>query len=309
MLKLQFADRRQPAMWLVDPRVTLGRDKSNTIVIDNEGVSVFHAEIRNEGGKIWLVDCGSVNGTYLNDHRVAEKIELKAGDRLRLHTVALDIVDPQHQTVPHIPAGTTLAPKLESPQIAQWQIKALTGTLSGRMFPITSTQVVGREPGCDIVVTGAHVSRRHAEFSIRAGCLWVKDLGSSNGTFINGKRVEETALANADEVKCDAMTFRVVAPESSGEAHEDVEATMFRPAIAVATGKPVAAVSKAADLSVKPVEKPAVQPIPAPSAPSTVSKSTSSATTPPADNSLVRMLLILLATAMLAAGVAMMLLR
>ena len=57
--------------------------------------------------------------------------------------------------------------------------------------------MIGRDPHCDIVVGGAHVSRRHAEFSIRSGVLWVKDLGSSNGSFVNGKRHEEVALKMA----------------------------------------------------------------------------------------------------------------
>jgi pSer/pThr/pTyr-binding forkhead associated (FHA) protein len=66
MLKLQFVDRRQPAFWLVDPRLTIGRDKTNNLVINDEGVSVFHAELQQEEGKLFLRDTGSVNGTFLN---------------------------------------------------------------------------------------------------------------------------------------------------------------------------------------------------------------------------------------------------
>jgi predicted component of type VI protein secretion system len=105
------------------------------------------------------------------------------------------------------------AVKREMPKAAPlWQVKAMTGVISGRMFPIEGTNVIGRDPHCEIVVGGAHVSRRHAEFSIRNNVLWVKDLGSSNGSFVNGKRYEEVALQNGDEVKFDAMIFKVVGP-------------------------------------------------------------------------------------------------
>lgn len=286
MLKLQFADQRQPALWLVDPRITLGRDKSNSIVVDDEGVSIFHAEIRNEDGKLWLVDCGSINGTFLNDHRLSEKAELKAGDVVRLHTVNLQVVSPQSQL-----AGAAAAPAqpARAEPVASapaWQLKALTGSISGRMFPIASTQIVGRDPSCDIAVIGSHVSRRHAEFTLRGGRLWVKDLGSSNGTFVNGKRAEESALSHGDEVKCDAMTFRVVGPQVLAEAapEEDMEATMFRPAIQI-PAKPAAAPSAPAPAATSrpaPVAAPASAPVAARPAPASAPQPAPQASPAPA---------------------------
>ena len=94
--------------------------------------------------------------------------------------------------------------------------------------------MIGRDPHCDIVVGGAHVSRRHAEFSIRNNVLWVKDLGSSNGSFVNGKRYEESALQNGDEVKFDAMIFKVVGPTEPvvhSDFEEEAERTQFRPVV------------------------------------------------------------------------------
>ena len=211
MLKLQFVDRRQPAFWLVDPRLTIGRDKTNNLVINDEGVSVFHAELQQEDGKLFLRDTGSVNGTFLNGEPVSKRVEVKVGDVIRLHLVELQIIDPT-KAPPEPPAQ---AIKREVPKPAPlWQVKAMTGVISGRMFPIEGTNVIGRDPHCDIVVGGAHVSRRHAEFSVRSGQLWVKDLGSSNGTFVNGKKFDETALQNGDEVKFDAMIFKEI-----GRAH------------------------------------------------------------------------------------------
>lgn len=240
MLKLQFVDRRQPAFWLVDPRLTIGRDKTNNLVINDEGISVFHAELQQEDGKLFLRDTGSVNGTFLNGESVTRRVEVKVGDIIRLHLVELQIIDPT-KAPPEAPPQPV---KRELPKAAPlWQVKAMTGVISGRMFPVEGTNVVGRDPHCEIVVGGAHVSRRHAEFSIRSGVLWVKDLGSSNGSFVNGKRHDEVALQNGDEVKFDAMIFKVVGPTdlpTHSDFEEEAERTQFRPVVNVPAAKPAA---------------------------------------------------------------------
>lgn len=239
MLKLQFLDNRQPAMWLVDERITIGRDKSNKLVINDEGVSIHHAELRQEDGKLYLCDSGSVNGTFVNGEKLAGKREVQAGDVLRFYMIEALLVDPAKgpAVIPQ-----TVNRDVEKAALPQWQVKAMTGTISGKMFLIDGTKIIGRDPGCDIVVAGAHVSRRHAELSIRSGKLWVKDLGSSNGSFVNGQRHEETQLKNGDEVKFDAVIFKVVGPSDVGESFDEADMTQFRPAVA-ARPAPAPAVS------------------------------------------------------------------
>lgn len=258
MLKLQFLDNRQPSMWLVDPRISIGRDKSNSLVINDEGVSVFHAEIRQEDGKVYIWDSGSVNGTFVNGEKVSGKREVQAGDVIRFHLIDVQLLDPSKGPAPELPAAVKR--DLEKAAQPQWQVKAMTGTISGKMFLVDGTKIIGRDPGCDIVINGPHVSRRHAELSMRGGKLWVKDLGSSNGTFVNGKRTEEIALKNGDEVKFDAMTFKAVGPSEAEDSFEEAEMTQFRPAIA--TPKP-AAPAAAATPAPRPAPAPVAAPAPA----------------------------------------------
>ncbi|MBI3648821.1 MAG: FHA domain-containing protein [Actinobacteria bacterium] len=59
----------------------------------------------------------------------------------------------------------------------------------------------GRSPQSDVFLDDVTVSRAHAEFRRQSGAFFVKDVGSLNGTYVNGESVEETKLASGDEVQ------------------------------------------------------------------------------------------------------------
>ena len=59
----------------------------------------------------------------------------------------------------------------------------------------------GRTVESDVFLDDVTVSRKHAEFQRREGSFFVKDVGSLNGTYVNGEQVEETKLAAGDEVQ------------------------------------------------------------------------------------------------------------
>ena len=75
---------------------------------------------------------------------------------------------------------------------------------------------VGRNPDCTIQVTKPSVSRRHSEFTFHDGVLEVTDLGSSNGTFINGREIRRQTLRDRDEVKCGDFVLRVFMEDEFG---------------------------------------------------------------------------------------------
>src|SRR4051812_7338078 len=60
---------------------------------------------------------------------------------------------------------------------------------------------IGRRPDCDIVVMNSQVSRRHAQITGVSGTFTVADLGSANGTYVNGVRVSEQVLKEADRIE------------------------------------------------------------------------------------------------------------
>ena len=67
-------------------------------------------------------------------------------------------------------------------------------------LPAGSIKTLGRATGAEFIVDFALVSRLHCQLTATADALEVKDLGSTNGTFVNGKRVKTTALKNGDRL-------------------------------------------------------------------------------------------------------------
>lgn len=76
--------------------------------------------------------------------------------------------------------------------------------------------LLGRGSDAEIQVLDGFASRRHCEISEKEGALFVRDLGSKNGSFVNGRYVSESSLRPGDELGVGATTF-VVSYETSEE--------------------------------------------------------------------------------------------
>jgi pSer/pThr/pTyr-binding forkhead associated (FHA) protein len=79
-----------------------------------------------------------------------------------------------------------------------------------RDFPVTEERsVIGRRQDCQLRIPTRDVSRQHCELLKQNNELLVKDLGSSNGTFVNGKRIAESPLKAGDRLRIGPVAFVV----------------------------------------------------------------------------------------------------
>lgn len=97
--------------------------------------------------------------------------------------------------------------RLEAPASGPARLVVRNGRLAGTTFELSEKTVVGRHPGSDIFLNDITVSRKHAQFHRLGERYWISDLGSLNGTYVNGDRVEETVLEPGAEVQIGKFRF------------------------------------------------------------------------------------------------------
>jgi phosphoserine phosphatase RsbU/P len=112
------------------------------------------------------------------------------------------------------------------------------GSCPGQLLEVAGERVViGRHPGCEIVLDNAAVSRQHAQISESHGSYFLEDLRSRNKTFLNGRPVDGTAeLHDGDSIEFCDLAFRFYA-ESPPEEKE--RPTAPAPFAAVASSPPI----------------------------------------------------------------------
>jgi pSer/pThr/pTyr-binding forkhead associated (FHA) protein len=216
MLKLHFKDSRQAPIWLVEERFTLGQDRRNNLVLADEGISAFHAEIRQDSGLYYISDCDSELGTFVNDERIASRYQLRSGDCVRLGEAELLLNDPGKA-----------APRSEASQ--RWFLQVIQGEHEGRKFHVSGSMTFGRSVKCELCFSDAQLSRRHCEFFLRDEVLEVKDLASANGVLVNGEKTAAAVLKPGDQVRMGSVTLLVIGPRVEAQAveEENEDATLF----------------------------------------------------------------------------------
>lgn len=201
----------------------VGRDPLSDIVIDDARVSWHHAVLHAEDGHWTVHDEDSTNGTYAEGHRV-RTWDIGPGSVIRFGNPA----DGPRATLvgraPPRPAAPARPSAVSMP--------AATGTFrqptSVRLLPARTVRI-GRSPDNDLVVDDLIVSRHHAELrSLDAGGYEIADLGSHNGTYLNGRPVDVAPLGQGDIVGIGHSAFCLVGDElqefvDTGEVSLDVQ--------------------------------------------------------------------------------------
>jgi ABC-type multidrug transport system ATPase subunit len=170
-------------------RLRIGRKEDNDIVLDNRFVSRYHAELEKRGQDYYIIPVPSVSNPLLLDGRpVMEATRLHHGTKIRFggfsagEIVALDYLSPDSELASHH--------KIQ--------------------FTENRLMTIGRNPSNSIVLPSPTVSQFHAEVEKVGQRYRVRDLRSSNGTFVNGESVNgESWVQIGDAIQIGPFRFVV----------------------------------------------------------------------------------------------------
>ncbi|MFB2539521.1 MULTISPECIES: FHA domain-containing protein [unclassified Acinetobacter] len=106
-----------------------------------------------------------------------------------------------------------------------WKLIGLSDGIAGQSINVDRDLLIGRHQQADIVLQSALVSRRHAGIELKEdGSIWISDLGSSNGTFVNGQQISEpTQLHNGDEIHFQEIIFQVLSEQDAEVVEQQLE--------------------------------------------------------------------------------------
>jgi len=97
----------------------------------------------------------------------------------------------------------------------KFEIRYPTGGVHRVEFPGTLMSL-GRDPGCDLVLSDSKCSRRHAVIEAGPTGLAVRDTGSANGVFLNGKKIERAALEDGDLLRMGEVIIKIIGEGAAG---------------------------------------------------------------------------------------------
>lgn len=233
--------RNEGKEWAIDaPQTFLGRsEKAHIPLFGDPNVVPMHASIIRQGGTYFLIDGGSPVGTGLNGMRV-DRAPLTAGDVIHIGKFQLQfllrsgkaqrVVDPQRfqpQPYPQMPAGAgqqtvgigaptammsqpTQAMAPAPPQSpTSLTLVAQNGPIAGMRYPVTGPLEIGREATGINLSFDTMASRKHAAIAPGTGVLSVQDLGSTNGTMLNGNKITAHSAGPGDTLQIGNTVFRI----------------------------------------------------------------------------------------------------
>lgn len=213
-MKLIFPNGEHGAVLLGEGANRLGSAELALIRLQVEGVQPEHCslELAGSGLSLRLFDGAAVN---VNGQAASDGLALKPGDQLSFGPVQARLVAVERVSEAPVPkrqqVDDTGATRVRA-ALPKYVLRGVSGAAFGKTYAVASAQVIGRHHECDIAIASEEISRRHAQVKPTADGVLVEDLGSSNGTFINGQRVQSGVLKNGDELRLDAIRFMLVVP-------------------------------------------------------------------------------------------------
>ena len=192
--------------------ISIGADPGNDVVLAGPGILPRHARVTLDGDGAMLRLPQPQLDVRLNHRRVESLAFLHDGDIIEIgsDSIAVEIVVDRSAAPANRDEQDGRATRVRRVP-PRFVLRGVTGSQFGKLIPIYGRLVIGRGNECDLVLDEPGLSRRHAVIETLPDGLFLRDLGSANGSYLNGQRVRDAALRHGDQIVVDSVRFLVQA--------------------------------------------------------------------------------------------------
>jgi pSer/pThr/pTyr-binding forkhead associated (FHA) protein len=221
-VRLYFPNKEHADVLIAPGDTTVGSAQDNAVVLSGANVAAHHASVsvRDRSCVLNVLDAKAL--THVNARPVREKAILRMGDIVSLDTVQFMLKPDRDDIIrTKVPAEQPAAQVVEpqDPSATRTRIippkavlRGVSGAYFGKIIPIRGRLVIGRGSECDLILDEQEMSRRHAVIENFGDGIYLRDLGSANGTFVNGVQVRDAVLHPDDQIAFDRNRFLLEAP-------------------------------------------------------------------------------------------------
>lgn len=215
-LRVRTAHGEERLFSLEQDNISVGRDERNEIRIDSNVVSAFQARLVREGRTYRFIQVGGTNPTLLRGVPVDDYV-LQHSDCLLIAPGTQDEV----QLIFEL-AANDLRAALEVTRAFKKDEAPERVSVERLTLPAGGSISIGRSSENDIILPSLSVSREHAKLEIANGRVLLSDLGSANGTYVNGAYCSERALEPGDIVRIGP--YKLIYNDGAIEHYDDSRA-------------------------------------------------------------------------------------
>ena len=206
-MKLHFPHGEHTDVELVPGSYTIGGSADADITLTDKGLSDIHAKLTVSKDECEVSIDNAARLISVNGKLVKEKKEVREGDLMIAAQVHMKLISSVEEVDEEDDNRTRIRMALP-----KFILRGVSGAYFGKTYPLRGSTLIGRHSECHICVNADGISRKHVQIDAEPNGLTVRDLGSSNGTYVNGKKIEESELKVGDELKIDNIRFLVQTP-------------------------------------------------------------------------------------------------
>lgn len=215
MMKLVFPAGERPQMLLDQGAYRIGSAADADVVLAVDGIEPLHCELQVGAQGVQMRVPHGIQ-VLVNERPVDGLIALRADDTLGLASTRIRLLE---AGVPHAAHANPVARNdddinatMVRPVVPKFALRGLSGELFGRSFPLHASLNVGRADDAGLRIPLDSISRLHARLTPAGDEVLVEDMGSANGTWLNGKRITRARAVHGDEIRFDTQRFQLLAP-------------------------------------------------------------------------------------------------